>query len=164
MSSAHVLESQQSTVASTAVRGRPGCWKLDAGRTLALRPRQRSVLAVEQGRVWVTQTQTGAQGAREADCFLGPGERWEAAPGRLVVLEPVGPGQAVAFRWDPVVPAAPVRVDWEGAVLQPLRDLAQAVHDTARAVRGVGMAVARLAGGALRWVLQWPAGADGAAG
>ncbi|MBO9677179.1 MAG: DUF2917 domain-containing protein [Acidovorax sp.] len=162
MSSAHVLESQQSPVASTAVRGRPGCWKLDAGRTLALRPRQRSVLAVEQGRVWVTQT--GAQGAREADCFLDPGERWEAAPGRLVVLEPVGTGQAVAFRWDPVVPAAPVRVDWEGAVLQPLRDLAQAVHDTARAVRGVGMAVARLAGGALRWALQWPAGADGAAG
>lgn len=162
MQSVHVLESQQSTVAPTAVRGRAGCWTLEVGRTLALHPRRRSVLTVVQGRVWLTQF--GGQVLRGEDCFLGPGERWVAEPGRRVVLEPVGPGvvQAVAFRWEPLPSAAPAAAEWEGAVRQPLRDLARSGAEALHAARGVAGALARLGVGAVRWALRHGAWATGA--
>ncbi|MFT3813620.1 MAG: DUF2917 domain-containing protein [Acidovorax sp.] len=59
-----------------------GCFRLAAGRTLALRPRARSVLAMKQGRVWLTQG--------DEDIVVSPGERWVARPGGLVVIEPLG--------------------------------------------------------------------------
>jgi hypothetical protein len=166
MPSAKVPESQQSTAAPAALRGHPGCWRLEVGRTLALTPRQRSVLRVVQGRVWVTQAQDPRHGgAREADAFVGPGECWEAEPGRLVVLEPVGPGpaQAVAFRWEPVRAAVPARarLAWAAAVRPAWCDLQQALREAARALRGVVLALLRLAAGLLRWWLRRPAPVTG---
>jgi hypothetical protein len=145
MLSSMVPKSQQSAAEATALRGHPGCWRLEVGRTLALRPRQRSVMTVVQGRVWITQEQGARErGARDADCFLGPGECWEAAPGRLVVLEPVGaaPVQAVAFRWERAGALArcqaPARQAWAAAMCQPRRELAQALREAGRALRAVG--------------------------
>jgi len=125
MVSPGILESQQSVQAPLAGRTAAGCWKLTAGTALSLRPRQRGVLEVAQGRVWLT-----AGGS--ADHVLLAGERWAVDAGQHVVLEAWSPADAaadpVAFRWD--VAAAPrAAAEWEQGVAQPLRDLLQAVAD-----------------------------------
>ena len=143
MVSPGILESQQSVQAPRAGRTAAGCWKLTAGTALSLHPRQRGVLEVAQGRVWLT-----ASGS--ADYVLLAGERWVVEAGQHVVLEAWSPAGAasepVAFRWD--VAAAPLAAaEWEQGVAQPLRDLLQAVAD-ALAAGG------RLAAGLGRFVLH----------
>ncbi len=152
MLTVYVPKSQQSAVAATAVRSHSGCWTLETGRALALQPRRRSALTVARGRVWLTQS--GGSDQRAQDLFLEAGERWVAEPGRRVVLEPVGlaPGEAAAFRWDPLPHALPAEAAWEGGVRQPLRDLVRAAHDVAGALM-------RLAAGSLRWAVLRGGGA-----
>lgn len=87
------------TAAPTPGRALAGHWKLPAGRVLSLYPRERSVLEITLGRVWLT----GADGPGPgADHVLAAGERLVVEPGRHVVIEPwAGAGwPAAAFRWD----------------------------------------------------------------
>lgn len=161
-------------------RAAAGCWKLASGRALSLRPRQRSVLEIARGRAWVTVGDGArwwpwpARGAG-VDLVLQTGERLTIGPGRHVVVEawwPVGADPAaatdLAFRWDvapagcalveagaqhsaaATAPAAAAAIEWDGAVVQPLRDLVHALSQGGRAV-GTAVADALAAGARLAW-------------
>ena len=155
MSSRNVLESQQSVHASQAGRAAAGCWKLVTGRALSLRPRRRSVLEIAQGSVWLTLggSRGGLPGA-VADQVLVAGECLVVEAGQHVVIEDwslPGAADAVAFHWSEAVAEAPQAAsaaarDWECGVVQPLRDLAQALGQGGRAL-GTAVAAALAAGG-----------------
>ena len=172
MSPRNVLESQQSVHAALAGRRAAGCWKLTPGRALSLHPRERSVLEIAQGQVWLTLsgTQPRHQPADMpadlalgvADHLLQAGDRLDIAAGQHVVMEawsPSGvPGEEVAFHWHGApapVPAQGQRAqrpgaEWECGVVQPLRDLVQAL---AQGGRAVGLAGAQALGAGGRLVL-----------
>ncbi|MFN7153563.1 MAG: DUF2917 domain-containing protein [Acidovorax sp.] len=171
MSPRNVLESQQSVHADLAGRSAAGCWKLAAGCALSLYPRQRSVLEIAQGRVWLTLSPASPSHIRQSaasavvDQVLQAGERLTIEPGQHVVMEAwsqsgdrahVGP---VAFHWDlapasaaaAALPASPftrpfaqssAASEWECGVVQPLRDL---VHALGQGGRAVGTALADMA-------------------
>lgn len=156
MSARNVLESQQSVHASTAGRRAAGCWKLATGKALSLRPETHGVLHIAQGQAWVTLSGALADmpGAA-ADHVLHAGEQLAIPPGQHVVMEAWsshGHAEAVAFRWDPL--AAPVLPeltsaaarDWECGVVQPLRDVLQALGQGGRAL-GAALADVTGAGG-----------------
>ena len=115
MSARNVLESQQSAVPTEVGRTAPGYWQLAAGRALSLRPRDRSVLEIAQGRVWLTHngvSATDPPGA-VADHVLCAGDGLTIAAGAHVAIEPwTLPGApealAVAFRWGIAPDATPV--------------------------------------------------------
>ena len=178
MTARNVLESQQSAHAvHAAVAGRPaaGCWKLTPGRALSLHPRQHSVLEIAQGRVWVTVSGSLSAGApsRDADQVLQAGDRLSVAAGQHLVMEawslPGGaPAEGAAFCWEGAAvaaaatvatrqPAARATPEWECGVVQPLRDLLQALAQGGRAVataaRLVLHASGRLVWGATRFAL-----------
>jgi hypothetical protein len=156
MSPRNVLESQQSVHAALAGRRAAGCWKLATGRALSLRPHTHGVLQIAQGQVWLTLSGSLADlpGAA-ADHVLRAGEQLTIAPGQHVVMEawnPRGSAEAVAFRWDVmaspalVPPASLAARDWECGVVQPLRDLVQALAQGGRAL-GAALADVTGAGG-----------------
>lgn len=166
MSSRTVLESQQSAIAPAAGRVLAGNWKLDAGRAITLHPRERSVLEISQGRVWLSVGAKPGQPERGTeDIVLVRGQTLVIEPGQQVVMESWylhgGAPGAVAFCWDAAPVAALVAdpaVDWELGVAQPLRDLVCALGQGGRAV---GAAVAatlgasgRLAAGLVRFALH----------
>jgi|GEM_PF-3862481 len=127
MSSSSLLPS---SLASVRGRAQAGHWKLPAGRALSLYPRERGVLEITLGRVWITAPDI--HGA-SVDQVLVAGERLVVRPGVHVVIEPWGCAgwPAAAFRWDRV--PSPVRADWERSVAQPARELAQALAGAAHA-------------------------------
>lgn len=165
MPSRTVLESQQSAIASTAGRVLAGSWKLDAGRAITLNPRERSVLEISQGRVWLSVgARRGQPDQATEDIVLLQGQTLVIEPGQQVVMESWylrgGSPSAVAFCWDsaPVAALADAAVDWELGVAQPLRDLVCALGQGGRAV---GAAVAatlgasgRLTAGLVRFALH----------
>ncbi|MFN7856495.1 MAG: DUF2917 domain-containing protein [Acidovorax sp.] len=158
-----------------------GCWKLQARRALSLRPRRPGVLAIAQGRAWVTLT--GASQATPADHVLHAGDRLSLLPGQHAVIEAWGlPGAvdaaaALAFRWDCAPPvassaafaplctegAAAVVVCWDRAVAQPLRELRLALRQGGCAVAGAAAdaagAIGRLVLGLARFAAYRVAGA-----
>ena len=86
------------------------------------------------------------------DHVLQPGEQLTVAPGQHVVMEAwsgSGCAESVAFRWDVLAapalaqPASQAARDWECGVVQPLRDLGQALGQGGRAL---GTALAGVAG------------------
>jgi len=88
MSSRTVLESQQSAIASTAGRVLAGSWKLDAGRAITLNPRERSVLEISQGRVWLSVgARPGQPDQATEDIVLLQGQTLVIEPGQRVVME-----------------------------------------------------------------------------
>ncbi|CAN7722210.1 DUF2917 domain-containing protein [Acidovorax sp. LjRoot66] len=157
MSSRTVLESQQSAIAPTAGRVLAGSWKLDAGRAITLNPRERSVLEISQGRVWLAVgARPGQADQGTQDMVLVRGQSLVIEPGQQVVMESWylrgGAPSAVAFCWDSVPatrPAADPALDWELGVAQPLRDLVCALGQGGRAV---GSAVAATLGASGRLV------------
>ena len=162
MSALHILESQQSVQAQRAGRTAAGTWKLAAGGALSLHPRERSLLEITHGRAWVT-----LGGEQAGDHVLEAGERLLVAAGQHVVLEVWNPSgrrqDGAMFCWEAVAPAvahgarASVGAEWECGVVQPLRDLAQAVGQGGRAVAtaaaGALGAAGRLALGVGRFAL-----------
>ncbi len=166
MSSRTVLESQQSAIVPTAGRVLAGSWKLDAGRAITLNPRERSVLEISQGRVWLSLgPRPGQQNQATEDMVLVRGQTLVIEPGQQVVMESWylrgGAPSAVAFCWD-YAPAATLladpAVDWERGVVQPLRELVCALGQGGRAV-GAALAATlgasgRLAAGLLRFALH----------
>ncbi len=171
MTARNVLESQQSVQAAVAGRPAAGCWKLTPGRALSLHPRQHSMLEIAQGRVWVTVSGSPLAGApsRDADQVLQAGDRLSVAAGQHLVMEawslPGGaPAQGAAFCWEGAAAtvatrqaAARATPEWECGVVQPLRDLLQALAQGGRAVataaRLVLHASGRLAWGTTRFAL-----------
>ena len=166
MSSRTVLESQQSAIAPTAGRVLAGSWKLDAGRAITLNPRERSVLEIAQGRVWLSVgARPGQSDQATEDIVLLQGQELVIEAGQRVVMESWylrgGAPSAVAFCWDraPVATlVADAAVDWELGVAQPLRDLVCALGQGGRVV---GAAVAatlgasgRLVAGLVRFALH----------
>lgn len=176
MSARNVLESQQSALAPVAGRTAAGCWKLAPGRALSLHPRETSVLEIAQGRVWLTLRGVSSAGVPAslpadvvrgvADHVLQAGDCITIAAGQHAVLEVWSPAGALqpeaAFRWDlaagtaaALMPAAGPAVssagaDWERGVVQPLRDLVQALAQGGRATGQAG-ALALRAAGRLAW-------------
>ena len=142
----------------------PGCWKLDAGRAVTLRPHEAGVLRVAHGQVWATlQGPHRGRGNNLGDHFLRPGESLALRAGQRLVLEPWDhAGHAPAwFSWDPQSAAAhhlgrPAR-RWSVAVVQPLDDLRLALG-------GVAGAVARLTTGLAGFALDLVAGRNRLAG
>ncbi|SEA68865.1 MULTISPECIES: DUF2917 domain-containing protein [Acidovorax] len=139
MSTPHVLPLQPSVLA--------------VGQALSLRPRCAGVLEVAQGRVWLTlRGPWGDQPGTEADHVLQAGERLRIAAGQHAVVEAWGPcadTAAAALRWSGVTAAPAVGAassDWEGGVVQPLRDLRHALGQGGRAL-GAAMADVAGAGG-----------------
>lgn len=172
MSARNVLESQQSVQAAVAGRSAAGCWKLTPGRALSLHPRERSVLEIARGRVWLTLSGTLPRhqpADMPADLLLGvadhllqAGDRLDIAAGQHVVMEvwtPAGsPGEDVAFHWHGAPAPVPAQgrcaqrpgAEWECGVVQPLRDLVQAL---AQGGRAVGLAGGHAIGAGGRLVL-----------
>jgi hypothetical protein len=158
MSPRNVLESQQSAPAPQAVRSAAGCWKLANGRALSLVPHTHGVLEIAQGRVWVTLGSGGASADlpdTSADHVLHAGERLHIAPGQHVVMEAwalSGSVEAVAFRWDGAMALAAAHTaslaarEWECGVVQPLRDLLQALGRGGRALGAALVDVTRAGG------------------
>ncbi|CAN7410751.1 DUF2917 domain-containing protein [Acidovorax sp. LjRoot117] len=176
MPARNVLESQQSAQAPSAGRPAAGCWKLNPGRALSLHPREHGVLAIAQGRAWVTLRGASLAGLPAdlrsdlplclADHVLQAGDRLVVAPGQHVVMEAWSPAGAlpetVAFEWA-AQPAAPAQrllrpgAEWECSVALPLRDLMHALGQGGRAVGQAGVQVlgagSRLAVGIARFAL-----------
>lgn len=128
----------------------PGCWKLDAGRALTLRPATAGVLRIAHGRVWLTMDTLHEDAQAAGDLFLVPGRGLLVQAGQRVVLESSGTERQAAayFSWDPL-PQAQARAvggalraagRWQQAVAQPLRDLGVALGQA-------GVALGRLTGG-----------------
>nr|WP_315246451.1 DUF2917 domain-containing protein [uncultured Albidiferax sp.] len=124
------------------------CWKLDAGEATTFQPRQPGVFRVTQGAVWATVN--GMQhGEPElpGDRLLKAGDSLTLQAGQRLVVEPWNPAARtpVYFSWEPQAEvvwdgrheAASVGAQWRGGVVQPSRDLAQAL-------RSAGAAVSRL--------------------
>ena len=167
MSARNVLESQQSVHAATDGRRAAGYWKLATGQALSLRPNSHGVLQIAQGQAWVTLRGVLADMPGAAvDYMLRPGQQLTVAPGQHVVMEawnPQGSAEVVAFRWEALTasaltrPASQAARDWECGVVQPLRDLGQALGQGGRALgtalSGVAGAGGRVAAGLARFAL-----------
>lgn len=154
MPSLNIPKMQQFVPADMARRRAAGCWELAADRAMSLRPRERSVLEIAQGRVWLT-LEGGLHLPPElaGDHMLHAGERFIVEAGQHVVIEAWGspgvPGE-VHFRWDAMPEAFAARnivlsacAEWECAVAQPLRDLA---HALGRAGTAIGVALGEIKG------------------
>ena len=160
MSARNVLESQQSVHAATAGRRAAACWKLATGQALSLHPHSHGVLQIAQGQAWVTLRGALADLPGAAvDHVLQPGQQLTVAPGQHVVMEawnPQGSAEAVSFRWDALPasaltrPASQAARDWDCGVVQPLRDLGQALGQGGSAL---GTALAGLAGAGGRFAV-----------
>ena len=139
----------------------PGCWKLEAGRAVTLRPRRSGVLRIAHGRVWVTMDGPHGHADQSGDLFLVPGRGLVVQAGQRVVLESSGPErlESAYFSWDPlsrlhgqaVAHAVRGAGGWQTAVVHPLRDLGlalgQAGAAAGRLVTGVsGLAASLLPG------------------
>ena len=117
----------------------PGCWKLDAGRALTLRPREAGVLRIAHGRVWVTSDAPRiGPGNESGDFFLEPGKGLVVQAGQQLVIESAGVQSASSayFSWDPLPQAQAQSVSdaavqrasrWQSGVAQPMRDLGLAL-------------------------------------
>ncbi|WP_168175065.1 DUF2917 domain-containing protein [Polaromonas sp. C04] len=150
MTSQNVLQLQQPTPGAAL----PGCWKLDAGRAVTLRPREAGVFRVAQGQVWATLQGPHRGPANDlGDRFLSPGESLALWAGQRLVLEPWDAASSAPawFSWDPQPAAAPnprrAARGWGVAVGQPLADLRLALCSVARALGGAAGAVVRLGAG-----------------
>jgi hypothetical protein len=114
------------------------CWKLDAGQATRLQPRQAGVFRVAQGRVWVTISGTVDL---LGDHVLQAGDSLPLQAGQRLVLEPLASDAPVFFSWEPVAEvvwdgrreARSAGAQWRGGVVQPSRELAQALHSAAAA-------------------------------
>ena len=117
------------------------CWKLGAGQATTLQPRQAGRFRVAQGQVWATLN--GMQlGETElpGDHILEAGDTLQLEPGQRLVVESwtMGgqPAATVYFSWEPVAEvvwdgrheASSAGAQWRGGVLQPSRELAQALR------------------------------------
>ncbi|MHB1249902.1 MAG: DUF2917 domain-containing protein [Polaromonas sp.] len=140
--------------------GRPGAWKLGAGRALTLHARQGGVLRIAHGRVWLTFNKAGQDTrVRAGDHFLSRGESLPLLAGQAVVMESWGLGHAPSawFSWEPATASSAVAVlrpiGWRAGVLQPLLDLRLALGLAARALarlaRGLAGGLAAAVVGAL---------------
>lgn len=152
------------TAVTTASRTSPppipaarGCWKLEAGRAVTLRPTVAGLLRIAQGRVWVTGE--GPHERLTGDLFLEAGMCLPVRAGQRLVIEPfgaTGPCPA-AFDWVPAFARPTSR--WPATLARPASDLRLAVGALGAALWGAAGALARLAGALLGLV---PAGAKGA--
>lgn len=139
--------------ADAAARIDAGTWRLGACRALTLCPRQRSVLTVARGGLWLT---VSGKGASAADHVLRPGDAFVVQAGQKAVLERWDPREDVSFGWDA---AASLRTamqaeagdEWRHTVAQPWADLRCRVRAGRQAAWGAGLASARLAWGLLRF-------------
>ncbi len=108
------------------------CWKLDAGQAIRVQPRQAGVFRVAQGPVWVT-----VSGAVDllGDHILQAGDSLPLRAGARLVAEPLA-AAPVCFYWEPVaevvwdgrLEASSAGAQWRGGVVQPSRELAQALR------------------------------------
>lgn len=122
------------------------CWKLDAGQATTFQPRQAGVFRVAQGQVWITLN--GMQHGEvevPGDHILKAGDTLQLEPGQRLVVESwtLGgqPAPTVYFSWEPVAEvvwdgrreAASAGAQWRGGVVQPSRELAQALRSAVAA-------------------------------
>ena len=126
------------------------CWKLDAGQATTLQPRQAGVFRVSQGQVWATLNgMQHGEPEMPGDHILKAGDSLPLQRGQRLVVESwtLGgqPAPTVYFSWEPVAEvvwdgrrvATSAGAQWRGGVVQPSRDLAQAL-------RSAGAAAGRL--------------------
>lgn len=175
MLSRPVLESQQSAAFAPAGRAFPGGWNILPGRALTLCPRERSVIEMNQGRLWLTFTGPHHGHANDlGDRFLMAGDWLVVEAGQTVVLEAFVLAQEmsreraqaapvdVVFRWDRALPLVassqhlpqPVSALPTDLAL-PLADLSRGLWQGWQAAGAVLGALGRLAAGSARlgWLL-----------
>ncbi|MEO6856474.1 MAG: DUF2917 domain-containing protein [Rhodoferax sp.] len=120
------------------------CWKLDAGLATTLQPRQAGVFRVAQGEVWATVNgMQHGEAELPGDRLLKAGDSLQLQAGQRLVVESWNPAAPapVYFSWEPVAEvvwdgrreAASAGAQWRGGVVQPSRDLAQALRSAAAA-------------------------------
>ena len=133
----------------SAAAGTGAAHRVDAGAAVTLQPRQSCEIVMDSGTAWLTfGGQPGRRPlARMGDLRLGPGTRLTLAAGDEVVLEPIAP--AAGARVEPVrftlAPLAAPLLNWQASVVEPARELAQALAATGRALQ-------RLATGLALWL------------
>lgn len=103
-------------------------WKLAPQRALSLHPREAGVLSIAQGQVWATlQGPHPVRGKDAGDRCLQAGQQLKVSAGQHLVMESLD-GAPVYFDWTPALsPRRLPRSRWNEAVVQPLRDLRQAL-------------------------------------
>lgn len=132
-----------------------GLWHLAPGRTVSLQPKARSVLRIAQGRVWVTMgARQGLAGqADSGDLVLHAGDELAVPAGVHLVMEcwPAQPGQTSqagkGVRFDFSAPAAVLAAAtprFQREVVNPARDMGQALLASAGALGRAAWALARV--------------------
>ncbi|MDB5947310.1 MAG: hypothetical protein JWQ33_2336 [Ramlibacter sp.] len=102
-----------------------GTWKLAAGRAITLQPRERGLLRIAHGSVWITADGPHPGPANDqGDRFMGAGERLPLLRGQRLVIEALDATQPAYFSWDPSAQPGAVRLV---ELVQPARDLRLAV-------------------------------------
>ena len=137
--------SQQSMTLPKTLAQAAGCWGLEPGQALSLRPGEAGVVRIGRGRIWGTlDGPHQGPGNDRGDMVLEAGDALLLRPGRRLVLEDWG-GAGSAFSWDPV-PAAPAVAQatrWRTALVRPAHELGVAVG---RVLVAFGKLLAGLAG------------------
>jgi hypothetical protein len=123
-----VMPSDPKLHQSLGAAGLARYWKLAPRRALSLHPRQAGVLLVAQGQAWATlQEPHPVRGKESGDHCLRAGQQLRVSAGQHLVIESLD-GGPVYFDWTPSLsPRRLPRSRWNEAVVQPLRDLRQAL-------------------------------------
>ena len=144
MTSLNTLPAQDSPPPSLGKRLSLGRWKLGTSRALTLQARACGVLRVEQGAIWVTfdAPQRGLVDDL-GDHFFRSGQEITLPAGKRLVMQAGSEsGDApscspVYFSWTAQStwpPAPDTNTRWQAAVVQPLRELRQALGVALRAL------------------------------
>lgn len=129
----------------------PGTWRLEAGRAIALRPREDGVLRIAHGRVWLTFDGPHAGPLNDlGDRVLGAGEQLPVRAGQRLVLESSERGAPAFFGWEFAPRFQAARTPRRQAVAQSWGELQLGLGLAARSGGRLLSALAGLAVGGLR--------------
>lgn len=118
-------------------------WTMEKGSARTFSPRTSGVLRVSSGRAWVTLNASPYSPQPRwcpeidpGDIFVGPGDELPLQRGQKVVIEswPAHSAPLTHLAWEPAAVSASAH-RWQGAVVQPARELGQGLLQVARALR-----------------------------
>lgn len=125
-------------------------WTMEKGSAQMFSPRTAGVLRVSSGRAWVTLNASPYSPQPRwcpeidpGDIFVGPGDDLPLRLGQKVVIEswPANSAPLTHLVWEPAAVSARAK-RWQGAVVQPARELGQGVIQVVRAFRRLVLGLA----------------------
>lgn len=125
-------------------------WTMEKGSAQMFSPRTSGVLRVSSGRAWVTLNASPYSPQPRwcpeidpGDIFVGPGDDLPLRLGQKVVIEswPANSAPFTRLVWEPAAVSASAN-RWQGAVVQPARELGQGLIQVVRALRRLVLGLA----------------------